>query len=172
LKSLSMGEGSTLNVMRDASQPATSLDFWHTEVISTGEGDPIEVPLHWHAKHSERITVREGRIEASLDGVKRIVAAGESIHIPAHMVHGFRGFKGERLVVTERADPAGDFKVAFFNDLLSQGWPASFWHSMRSFYDGDGYPALGLYFKFFDVAFVTVFGGIAKLTLPGKPKLE
>lgn len=54
---------------------------------------------------------------------------------------------------------------------------------MRTFYDGDAYPALGLYFKFFDVAvsflvpftvprmeywltypqFITVFGGIAKL---------
>lgn len=58
------------------------------------------------------MTVREGRIEATLDGVKRIVSAGESIDIPAYAVHGFRGFEGERLVIRERADPAGDYKAA------------------------------------------------------------
>ena len=41
---------------------------------------------------------------------------------------------------------------SFFNDLLSRGWPAPFWHGMRTFYDGDIYPDLGLYFRFFDVA--------------------
>lgn len=40
----------------------------------------------------------------------------------------------------------------FFNDLLSEGPTMTFWHAMRSFYDGDGYPALPLYFRFFDVA--------------------
>jgi hypothetical protein len=44
----------------------------------------------------------------------------------------------------------------FFNDLLAQGWPAPFWYMLRVFYDGDSYPPLGLYFKFFDVA-VRVF---------------
>ena len=50
--------------------------------------------------------------------------------------------------VTNRTDRALN---RFFNDLLSQGWPAPFWHTMRVFYDGDGYAPLGLYFKFFDV---------------------
>lgn len=40
----------------------------------------------------------------------------------------------------------------FFDDLLAEGWPAPFWHTMRAFYDGDGYPALGLHFKFLDMA--------------------
>lgn len=42
--------------------------------------------------------------------------------------------------------------IRFFADLLSQSWPSGFWHTMRTFYDGDAYPAMGLYFKFFDVA--------------------
>lgn len=42
--------------------------------------------------------------------------------------------------------------LRFFADLLSGSWPAGFWHTMRTFYDGDGYPALGLYFKAFDFA--------------------
>lgn len=40
----------------------------------------------------------------------------------------------------------------FFADLNSKSYPPAFWHTMRTFYDGDTYPALGLYFKFFDVA--------------------
>lgn len=44
----------------------------------------------------------------------------------------------------------------FFNDFLSQpldeNLNGSFLHTMRAFYDGDAYPALGLYFRFFDVA--------------------
>lgn len=43
-------------------------------------------------------------------------------------------------------------RVRFFADLLSQNWPSGFWHTMGTFYDGDAYPAMGLYFKFFDVA--------------------
>ena len=73
---------------------------------------PVEVPPHWHKKHTERVSVREGRIEATLDGVKRIVSAGETLEIPAYTVHSFKGFKGKRLVVRERADPAGDYKAA------------------------------------------------------------
>lgn len=41
---------------------------------------------------------------------------------------------------------------SFFNDMLSDGWPAGFWYLMRVFYDNDGYPDMGLYFSFFDVA--------------------
>lgn len=69
---------------------------------------------------------------------------------------------------------------------------------MRSFYDGDGYVSLPLYFRFFDIAvsasryknytpdlfevpiilthfcrqFITVFGGLAKLFLPAPKPLE
>lgn len=42
--------------------------------------------------------------------------------------------------------------IRFFADLLSQNWPSGFWHTMRTFCDGDAYPAMGLYFKFVDVA--------------------
>lgn len=40
----------------------------------------------------------------------------------------------------------------FFADFLAGGYPPGFWYTMRTFYDGDGYPSLGLYFKAFDVA--------------------
>lgn len=40
----------------------------------------------------------------------------------------------------------------WFNDFLVDQHYKSFWYSMRSFYDGDGYISLPLYFRFFDVA--------------------
>lgn len=104
-------QGVTLNILRDESQSSTSLERWQAEAVYSGEAEPF-VPLHWHTKHSEHITVREGRVEATMNGVKRIVSTGESIVIPAYTVHGFRGFQGERLVLRETAIPAGNYKAA------------------------------------------------------------
>jgi hypothetical protein len=41
------------------------------------------------------------------------LSTGESIYIEPYVVHGFEGFAGERAVVRERADPAGDYKAAY-----------------------------------------------------------
>ncbi|KAJ0108777.1 cupintype [Diaporthe amygdali] len=175
IKTLVMGKGVKLHLMVDTSQPEDSISRYFTEGVVEGKpGDDLfEVPLHWHRNHSEYFEVREGRVQVTIDGVTKIASAGETTHVPAGLVHGFKGFPGERLVVRERSDPPGDYKHLFFADLLSGSWPAGFWHTMRTFYDGDGYPALGLYFKAFDFAFVTLFGGIAKLFLPKRQeKLE
>lgn len=61
--------------------------------------------------HSERMTIVEGRINAVIDGEKRILTAGEEIVIKPYTVHGFKGFEGERFVLRERADPAGNYKA-------------------------------------------------------------
>lgn len=104
-------KGVVLHLKREESQDPSTPDRWETEVVATGEGEPFFTPAHWHAKHSEVITVREGRIEATLEGVTSILSAGESIHIPRYAIHEFRSFKGARAVVTEQADPPGDYKA-------------------------------------------------------------
>ncbi|KAI3399147.1 hypothetical protein diail_7726 [Diaporthe ilicicola] len=175
VKTLSMGKGASLHLILDPSEPEDSTSRWMTDAVAEGRpgDDPFEVPPHWHRYHSEVMEVREGRVRVTIDGATRVAGAGDKVHIPAGAVHGFKGFPGERLVVRERADPAGEYKQLFFADLLSGSWPSGFWHTMRTFYDGDAYPSLGLYFKTFDVAFVTVFGGIAKLFVDKKlDKLE
>ncbi|KAG8162286.1 hypothetical protein KVR01_008051 [Diaporthe batatas] len=173
VKTLTMGKGITLKLIFDPTQPEDSLARWTTE--GTAEGRPgddlFEVPAHWHRYHSEEMHVREGRLRITIDGAERVASAGETVRIPAGAVHSMKSIPGERVVVRESADPPGDYKHLFFADLLSQSWPAGFWHTMRTFYDGDAYPALGLYFKVFDVAFVTLFGGIAKL-LGGKRQVK
>jgi hypothetical protein len=47
-----------------------------------------------------------------MDGKKTIVKEGDpTVFVPALSVHGFKGFKGEPMVVRERADPAGEYKA-------------------------------------------------------------
>ncbi|KAF7319270.1 Cupin-2 domain-containing protein [Mycena chlorophos] len=175
LKTLKLGKGSELRLFHDDSQPEDSLMRWYTEAVADGEptSEAVYIPAHWHRNHSEHMSVLEGRIEATIDGRTKLMRAGDEFVIPRLAVHGFKGFKGERLVIRERADPGGDYKVLFFNDVFSSDSPFAFWHTMRAFYDGDTYPAMGLYFRFFDIAFVTIFGGIAKLFDSKKPtKIE
>lgn len=66
---------------------------------------------HWHKYHTEHMKIIEGRIKATVDGKTRVVTAGQGAFIPARAVHSLKGFKGERLVVRERADPPGEYRV-------------------------------------------------------------
>ncbi|KUI61318.1 Quercetin 2,3-dioxygenase [Cytospora mali] len=176
VKVLPMGNKLCMRLLLYSSEPETSLKRWTNEIVCDGgpDSDPLWIPLHWHKYHTEHITLIEGRVEITVGSKTHIVGPGEELQCPAGVVHAMKGFKGERMVLRESADPPGEYKSLFFNDLISSGYMESFWQTMRSFYDGDTYPVLPLYFRFFDVAFVTVFGGISKLILPAKPhfKLE
>lgn len=105
-------QGITLKLLLNPSEPEDSLSRWTTEGVVEGRpGDDIlEVPPHWHRLHSEVMDVREGRVEVTIDGVARIVVAGDKAHIPAGSVHSIKSFPGERVVVRESADPPGDYK--------------------------------------------------------------
>lgn len=60
------------------------------------------------------MTVLEGRIEITIDGKKSVQKAGEPpAFIPVRAVHSMKGFKGERLVLREQADPAGIYKAMY-----------------------------------------------------------
>lgn len=134
----------------------------------------FHVPAHWHKHHSEYITVLEGRCTITLDGKPNVVCATDpnpTVYIPARHTHSMQGFEGERLVLQERADPAGRYKAEFFNDILSEGKMPGFWHVMRSFYDGDTYAALPGNLGIVDQAFTFVFGAIAKFIAPPKATL-
>lgn len=53
----------------------------------------------------------EGRVRATVGGKTSVVRAGETIFIPKRTLHCIKGFAGERMVLRERADPAGDYKL-------------------------------------------------------------
>ncbi|KAI1086345.1 hypothetical protein F5B19DRAFT_498453 [Rostrohypoxylon terebratum] len=170
LKTLRVGKGVTMDISIDESEPEDSISRYVMETTCIGE-DAVSVPPHWHKDHSEHLSVLEGRLQVTLNGDKMIIQEGDpAVLVPQRAIHSLQGFKGERLVLRERADPAGMYKAMFFNDLLSTGKFGNVWHILRSFYDAETYLALPLYFQFFDEVFMTIFGGIAHLFAPKKPK--
>lgn len=172
LKTLTLGKGITMDILVDENEPETSLDKYIAEVTSTGE-EVFSVPSHWHKNHAERMSVLEGRALVTCNSETIELKAGDpAFLIPRRAVHSIQTFKGERLVMRERPDPPGLYKALFFNDLLPADGSGGFLKTMRVFWDGDAYPALPLYFRVFDEAFVFVFGGIARLFLaPRSEKL-
>jgi hypothetical protein len=110
--------------------------------------------------------VLTGRITFRIDGKEVILTPSDPpLHIPRLHVHGFKFFAGEPASFSERTDPAGEFKEDFFYDIFEDGQP-TFLTAMRSFYDGDTYPALGP--KWLDVAYISVVGRLAKWWYPRK----
>ncbi|KAI1360497.1 hypothetical protein F5Y08DRAFT_348719 [Xylaria arbuscula] len=170
LKTLQMGKGIELHLIENEDVAEDSIDRYVTKCTCTGE-EPLNVPPHWHKEHAEQMTLLEGRVKITLNGKTRIVKAGDPpVLVERRVVHSFQSFKGERVVVEERPIPGGKYKFMFFNDMLSKGTSQGFWYNMRVFYDGDGYIALPLYFRFFDELFIKVFGGIAHLFMAPRPK--
>lgn len=73
---------------------------------------PEPDPLISNQKQGERFEVLEGRVELSINGKKRVISAGDpEVTIQPYDIHGLQGFKGERLVIRERADTAGNYKA-------------------------------------------------------------
>ncbi|KAI1125117.1 hypothetical protein F5Y10DRAFT_14663 [Nemania abortiva] len=170
LKTLKVGKGITMDIAIDESEPEDSVNRYAMDTICTGE-EILEILPHWHKEHAEHLSVVEGRIEVTLNGEKVILKAGDpAVLVPRRTVHSFTSFKGERVILRERPDPAGPYKALFFNDVFSTGTSRSFWHLLRAFYDGDTYIALPLHFQFLDEVFLGVFGGIAHLFAPQKPE--
>ncbi|KAI0508522.1 hypothetical protein F5B22DRAFT_390040 [Xylaria bambusicola] len=169
LKTLTMGKGITLSLLKNEDAAEDSIDRYVAEVVATGE-EPIKIPPHWHKEHAEQMTIIEGRVKITLDGVERIVNAGDPpVLIERRVVHSIEGFKGEKFVGQERPVPGGNYKIMFFNDMLHKGTSPGFWYLMRVFYDGDGYIALPLHFRFLDEMFMKLFGGIAHLFAAPRP---
>lgn len=56
--------------------------------------------------------VLEGRLEVTIEGKKQIITPDDGeVTIPALLVHGLQGFKGERMVMIEQTSPPGDYKA-------------------------------------------------------------
>ncbi|RDW91605.1 hypothetical protein BP5796_02770 [Coleophoma crateriformis] len=147
------------------------IDRHWTEVTYDGELDSevLVVPTHWHKHHDELMEVLEGRLKIYLDGKEHIVAAGDPpMLIPRRHRHGLSVIKGERVRVTERTIPAGEFKALFFQDMFQAGSP-SILTVFRASYDGDGYISLPGNIQLLDEVFITVVGFISKFFVLPKP---
>ena len=91
----------------DSSLPEESLYRNWTEVVYDGLTEPFVVPAHWHAGHTELLSVKSGVVEISLDGATRKVTPSDGVvRVPPYHLHGFRMVKGTPAVLVERPDPA------------------------------------------------------------------
>jgi len=66
-------------------------------------------PAHVH-EHVEEWDVVAGRLEARIEGERRMLAAGESLSIPPGTAHTFRNSSDEPVRVRDRHRPAGRFE--------------------------------------------------------------
>jgi mannose-6-phosphate isomerase-like protein (cupin superfamily) len=134
-------KGCIMRFMLNDNVPEDSIDHHWTQTSYDGKPDswvPV-VGSHWHKHHNEYMGVLSGRIALTLDGETTILKAGDSpLFIPRLHVHSFKFFAGEPATFTEKTNPAGSFKEAFFEDIFEAGEPTLV-TAMRAFYDGDTY---------------------------------
>uniref|UniRef100_A0A4E9DU38 Cupin type-2 domain-containing protein n=1 Tax=Gibberella zeae TaxID=5518 RepID=A0A4E9DU38_GIBZA len=168
LKTLQAGDNLKMDLLVDQDSEKYSAVCTYDGTLG---GEPFFVPPHWHKYHDEHITVLEGRMTITLDG-KATVATPETgtMFIPRWSVHSFRGFPGEKTVFEERNQPSGEYKALFFNDVFQCGKPPNLWLALRAAFDGDLYASLPFGSKVIDQLFISVFGFVAKLFAPAKPK--
>ncbi|MBE9049835.1 cupin domain-containing protein [Nostocales cyanobacterium LEGE 11386] len=69
-------------------------------------------PLHYHTTMSETFTVLQGCLEMEVGhkGNRRILRAGESLHIPTGMPHSFCNSSDSWVTFTSENLPAGEFE--------------------------------------------------------------
>lgn len=63
----------------------------------------LTIPPHWHAHHDEVMTILSGKLKFTIDGVERVVGAGEELLIRRGAVHGFTVLRGVPATFRERA---------------------------------------------------------------------
>lgn len=69
-------------------------------------------PLHYHTRMSETFTVISGALEMEIGGKgkRRVVTAGDQVHVPAGMHHSFRNASGDWVKFTTENRPAEGFE--------------------------------------------------------------
>jgi quercetin dioxygenase-like cupin family protein len=95
-------------------------------------------PLHYHNSMNETFTVLEGCLEMEVDakGNRRLLKAGEQLHIPAGTHHSFRNASTEWVTFTSENRPAGEFEqfirgmfgLAIVGKVNAKGMPTNVFH--------------------------------------------
>ncbi|SRR5579883_522442 len=77
--------GSQVRVHADAADTNGQFSMLEFEVKAGSEP-----PMHFHENEDEFVVVLEGRMEATVNGTKRIVEAGQSVMFPRRVPHTFK----------------------------------------------------------------------------------
>ena len=95
-----LGTGQTIEIVLDGDATGGELALL-TLRMPPGAG----APPHRHSLESETLVVREGSLAVQLESERRVVAAGEAVHLPRGALHSFESEQGA--VVDVLAVPAG-----------------------------------------------------------------
>lgn len=146
-------------------------NHWSETYYDGAEGSFVpSVPPHWHKYHDEHMQVIKGRVELNHSGKTIVAKPGDDVYvIPRMDTHGFKFFKGEPTILKEFTNPAGNFKEAFFEDLLDDGSLNAI-SAIRAGYYGDTYVALPGHFMWLEQALSLGVGGIVAYFWPQKNK--
>jgi ABC-type ATPase with predicted acetyltransferase domain len=86
---------------------------WTTRTHIHPDAELVYVYPHWHDTHEEVFRVVSGRMEYTLDGVKKVYGPDDGlIHIPKRTVHSIRSFVGEESIVDEGVLPHVSYNVS------------------------------------------------------------
>ena len=163
-----------MTFMEDPSQPVDTPNRQWSEAYYDGKPDswcPV-IGVHWHKHHDEHLKVIQGKITFFINGESKVCTPeDEELFVPRLTRHGFKFHPGVETRLRERTNPVNAGKQDFFEDLLEDGSP-TFLTAMRSFYNGDCYPAFPGGFGSLEVAFVNVVGGFAHWWRPRKGETD
>ena len=87
-------------------QTSTDTDGNLLEMESVYNSTSIEPPPHYHPRQEELFTVLEGEINVRLNGVVKVLKAGDAFHISANAVHSMWNATSNRTVVNWKVFPA------------------------------------------------------------------
>lgn len=76
------------------------------EIESTFRANSTEPPLHYHPYQEEDFHVLSGELTVRVDGERRTLRAGETLHIPFNKVHSMWNNSNARTVVNWKVKPA------------------------------------------------------------------
>ena len=94
-----LGTGQTIEIVLDGNATAGEL-----ALLTLRLPPGAEAPPHRHTLESETLVVREGTLAVQLEGERRVLTAGEAVHLPRGALHSFVSEEGA--VVDGLAVPA------------------------------------------------------------------
>jgi len=92
-------------------------------VITADWNSDFRVPSHFHRHHSETFYVLGGEVEWTVEGVTKVLKAGDAVYIPPNTVHSVRVLGGKPMQNLMIYEPGGyedqaDFKMNYSEEEL------------------------------------------------------
>jgi len=104
-------------------QTAKDTNGEYLELETTYHSNSTEPPLHYHPFQSEDFTVLSGEVTVRINGGRRILKQGDTLHINANESHAMWNTSGDKAVVNWKVKPAMNTENLFetMNGLIKDG---------------------------------------------------